>query len=107
MKQYPFFIMLLMIFISVGFYFYATNENVVLAESEIGVNIGEMAPVFNLKNINDDNIHVDACTPCRGEMLENVYAISPIEYDEQNDGTCQDGVCSLPKHNSNDNSNSE
>ena len=33
----------------------------------------------------------------------NVYIATPVEYDEQNDNTCQDGVCSLPKHNSNDN----
>ena len=35
-------------------------------------------------------------------FTSNVYAATPVEYDEQNDNTCQNGVCSLPKHNSND-----
>lgn len=35
-------------------------------------------------------------------FTRNVYAAAPAEYDEQNDNTCQNGVCSLPKHNSND-----
>lgn len=37
-------------------------------------------------------------------FTRNVYAAAPAEYDEQNDNTCQNGVCSLPKHNSNDDS---
>lgn len=90
MKRYTFFTLLLIIFISVGFYFYSTNENSARAENEIGVTTGKTAPVFDLKNINDDNIHVDAvkynkvlvlnfwatwCPPCREEMpeLENFY----------------------------------
>lgn len=90
MKRYTFLTFLLILFVSIGFYFYTANESSAQAENEVGITVGKTAPVFILKNINADDIHVDAvkdkkvmvlnfwatwCPPCREEMpeLEKFY----------------------------------
>ena len=52
MKRYTFLTFLLILFVSIGFYFYTANESSAQAENEVGVTVGKTAPVFILKNIN-------------------------------------------------------
>lgn len=90
MKRYAFFIVLIMVAVSIGSYFYTTDKLFTQADKPVGGTSEKTFQPFSLKDINGNTINIDPsktrevfvinfwttwCPPCREEMpeLEKFY----------------------------------